>query len=486
MNRASSVPQPASAHPPEFTLRALHRRTCVDTWLKAFGTAVGMSAFFIGYFALLRSPAFPLFIMPRTWLDHALPFQPWALLPYASLWLYIALVPAFLVDRRQLWSFAFGCLGLSLAGYAVFYFYPTAIPAPDVDWSLHPSFRFLKNTDLSGNACPSLHVAFAVFTALWFERILPSLGGDRLARAANFSWAALIAYSTLGTRQHVALDVFWGGALGAWAASLNFLFTPCHEDRCATPGPLVAAVIVIKLCAVLLWTSGVSLGWCLALFFSAGALVLWHLFAPGAQGLVRVFTRFTPSAPGAREVWLTIDDGPDPVDTPRILDLLDQHQARATFFLVGERAARHPALIAEIVRRGHEVGHHTRTHPLGGLHAHTPARLAAELDADFGSAPRPSRFRAPVGIKNLFLARALASRGLHCIGWSIRSHDSFARDPAAVASHVLRRLRPGAIILMHEGPFLRPEVRVEAIRLVLDQTSARGYRFIVPDAADLG
>ena len=482
MNRPSPAP---TEHPPAFTLIALRRRARVDAWLKALGTSVGMSAFFVGYFALLRSPAFPVTVMEPTWLDRLLPFQAWALPPYASLWFYIALVPAFLVDRRQLWSFAFGCLGLSLAGYAFFYFLPTAVPSPDIDWSLHPAFRFLKSADLAGNACPSLHVAFAVFTALWFERILPSLGGGRGARWLNYVWATLIAYSTLGTRQHVALDVYWGGALGAWAASLNFIATPCRERLRATPRPLFAAVAVIKLCAVLLWTSGAPAGWCVALFFSGGALVLWHLFAPNAQGLIAVATRFVPSAPDTREVWLTIDDGPDPEDTPRILDLLDRHQARATFFLIGERSARHPTLVAEIHRRGHEIGHHTRTHPLGGLWSFSPARLAAELDADFSPAPRPSRFRAPVGIKNLFLARALAARGLACVGWTIRSRDSFARDPAAVADHVLRRLRPGAILLMHEGPFLRPEVRVEAIRLVIEQARARGYRFVIPPAAAL-
>jgi peptidoglycan-N-acetylglucosamine deacetylase len=493
MNRSSPAHAPAQPDPPAFSLRALHRRACVDTWLKALGTAVGMSAFFVGYFALLRAPAFPVLVMPRTWLDHALPFQPWALLPYASLWLNIALVPAFLVDRGQLWSFAFGCLGLSLAGYAVFYFLPTAIPAPDIDWNLYPAFLFLKNTDLAGNACPSLHVAFAVFTALWFERILPSLGGGRVARAANLLWAALIAYSTLGTRQHVALDVYWGGALGAWAASLNLIATPCREPQCATPRPLLAAVAVIKACAVLLWTAGAPTAWCVALFFSGGALVLWHLFVPGAQGLVRVATRFKPSTSDAREVWLTLDDGPDPDDTPRILDLLDQHQARATFFLVGERAARHPALVAEIARRGHEIAHHTHTHPVADFWSAGPARLHRELDdalAAFASAlpagaPPPRRFRAPVGIKNLLLAPALAARGLVCVGWSIRSLDTLSRDPAKVAARVARRLRPGAIILLHEGPPLRPEVRVAALAHVLDDLRAAGYRAVVPDSSKL-
>ena len=474
-------------HPPAFTPAALFRRFCSDWWLKGLGTTAGMSAFFVVYFALIRHPAYPTTTMPLTWLDRALAFQPWALLPYVSLWVYISLVPSMLVDRRQLWSFALGSLGLSLAGYAFFYFCPTTIPSPDIDWRQHPSFLFLKQADVGGNACPSLHAAFAVFTALWFERILPALGGGRVARLINLVWAALIVYSTVATRQHVALDALFGAALGALAASVNFIATPCLGPLRAAPRPLFVAFLVVKACALLLWSSGVPFGWCLALFLAADALLLWHLFMPGAQELVRVFTRFRTAAP---EFWLTIDDGPDPDDTPKLLALLARHGARATFFLVGERAARNPALVAEIVRHGHEIGHHSQTHPAGGLWSATPGRLAAELDLPFAvlaaaGAPRPRRFRAPMGIKHPFLARALATRSLVCVAWSIRSRDSFARDPQAVAARVLRRLRPGAIVLMHEGSFLAPAVRVEAIRLVLEGASARGYRAVVPDDAQL-
>ena len=98
---------------------------------------------------------------------------------------------------------------------------------------------------------------------------------------------------------------------------------------------------------------------------------------------------------------------------------------------------------------------------------------------------RAARFRPPIGIKNLFLARALAARGLVCVGWSIRSRDSFSRDPEKVAARVLRRLRPGAIVLMHEGPFLHPAVRVEAIRRVVEQATTRGWRFVIPAQGDL-
>jgi peptidoglycan/xylan/chitin deacetylase (PgdA/CDA1 family) len=120
----------------------------------------------------------------------------------------------------------------------------------------------------------------------------------------------------------------------------------------------------------------------------------------------------------------------------------------------------------------------------------SPARVRRELDdalaafAAAGVAP-PRRFRAPVGIKNLFLAPALAARRLDCIGWSIRGGDTFARDPAAVSARVARRLRPGAIILLHEGPPVRPAVRVQAIARILTDLTAAGYRCIIPHVKGL-
>ena len=99
--------------------------------------------------------------------------------------------------------------------------------------------------------------------------------------------------------------------------------------------------------------------------------------------------------------------------------------------------------------------------------------------------PAPTRFRAPVGIKNLFLGPALAERELTCIGWSVRSGDSFARDPATVAKHVAQQLRPGAIILLHEGLPVRATVRVAAIARVLEILTTQGYSAVIPPASAL-
>jgi peptidoglycan/xylan/chitin deacetylase (PgdA/CDA1 family) len=90
-----------------------------------------------------------------------------------------------------------------------------------------------------------------------------------------------------------------------------------------------------------------------------------------------IVTRFRTSR---REVWLTIDDGPDPQDTPKILDLLSKYQAHATFFLIGKRAAQHPELVREIIRQGHTLGNHTFTHPVASFWMAHSSRLGREID----------------------------------------------------------------------------------------------------------
>lgn len=172
-----------------------------------------------------------------------------------------------------------------------------------------------------------------------------------------------------------------------------------------------------------------------------------------------------------------------------ILELLDRHRARATFFFVGERAARFPELVAAVVVRGHEVGHHTHTHPMKWFWCATPARLRAELDdaldAFQAAGIRPRWFRSPVGIKNLLLGPALDERGLRYIGWSVRSYDVRSRSPAAVRDGVMKQVRPGAIVLMHEGPAMDARVRVTALTMLLDALAARGFACVLPAAGQL-
>jgi membrane-associated phospholipid phosphatase len=202
-------------------LREAGRRALVWWPAKMAGTTLGMTAFFVVYFWLLRNPLYPVTTMPLIAVDHWIGFQPWTLPLYLSLWFYVSLTPALVIDRRELVSYAIASVVLSVIGLGIFLFWPTAVPPPEIDWSQHPSVAFLKAADAAGNACPSLHVAFAVFSALWFARLLPQLGAGRVARWGNWLWCLGILYSTLATKQHVALDVLGGAALGALVGAVH-------------------------------------------------------------------------------------------------------------------------------------------------------------------------------------------------------------------------------------------------------------------------
>jgi peptidoglycan/xylan/chitin deacetylase (PgdA/CDA1 family) len=224
----------------------------------------------------------------------------------------------------------------------------------------------------------------------------------------------------------------------------------------------------------------------LALWFGPDLLIGYHLLVPNARGIVRMHRRFQTTR---KEVWLTIDDGPDPEDTPRLLTLLAEHGARATFFVIGERAARHPEIIRAIVAAGHEVAHHTHTHPLATFWCTGPGRLARELDEPVAVlralGVEVARFRPPAGIKNPWLAGALRARALTPVGWSARGLELWAHDPARVADRVLQRVAPGAILLMHEGPRIPAAIRVAAIGRVLERLRAEGYRCVIPEPTQL-
>lgn len=198
-------------------LAAAWSRYKADWFAKALGTTLYITLFMVVYFTLLRHPLFPVRSMPLTALDRLIPFAPWSFALYASLWLYISLVPA-LLNRRELPGYLAAVTTLSLLGFALFLFWPTAVPAPDIDWHAHPSVAFLKTVDAAGNACPSLHVAFAVLTALWLRRLLLLLRVPAWLQALNLLWCLGIAYSTLAIKQHVALDLYAGAALGALVA----------------------------------------------------------------------------------------------------------------------------------------------------------------------------------------------------------------------------------------------------------------------------
>jgi len=189
--------------------------------LKSIGTMLFIGLFFGAYFYLLKDPAYPTTVMPITLLDRLIGFQPLALPMYLSLWVYVSLPPALLATRRELYGYGLAMAGTCLAGLIVFYLWPTAVPAAHIDWTQYPDVDFLKTMDASGNACPSLHVTTAVFSGIWLHHLLRRFGAPQWVLIVNWTWCIGIIYSTLATRQHVAVDVLAGLVLGGLGAYLS-------------------------------------------------------------------------------------------------------------------------------------------------------------------------------------------------------------------------------------------------------------------------
>lgn len=181
---------------------------------------LGVSAFFVAYFWVLHHPFTTPALMPLTALDHWVAFEPAALPLYFSLWIYVALAPALLDSGRDLAAYGLATLAISVVGLGIFMAWPSAVPPAAIDWSLHPSIAFLKDVDLASNACPSMHVAFAVLTGIWLDRLLREMRSGGWLLGLNWAWCASIVYSTVATRQHVVLDVLAGGVLGGLVAAV--------------------------------------------------------------------------------------------------------------------------------------------------------------------------------------------------------------------------------------------------------------------------
>lgn len=172
----------------------------------------------VAYFALLKHPQHAVGMMPLLPADRWIGFVAWAVWPYASLWLYIGIVPALLSLRGEMWRYLLAVTLVAVIGCCIFYFWPTMVPHFPRDWSRWPVLNLIKATDAAGNACPSLHVAFAVLTAIWVHWLLRAMRAPRGLHAVNLAWCVLITWSTMATRQHVALDVVAGALLGTSVA----------------------------------------------------------------------------------------------------------------------------------------------------------------------------------------------------------------------------------------------------------------------------
>lgn len=218
----------------------LGRRVRGYPLLTLVGTSAFIFVFFLGYFYVQRYPLFEPTVMPMTALDHRIPFQPAALVAYLSLWIYVGAGPGLQATRRDMVVYALWMGALCVTGLAIFYLLPTQIADAGVGASDSIFFRTLQQVDAASNACPSMHVAVAVFTAIRVDDVLRLVRSPLFLRLLNLGACALICYSTLAIKQHVVLDVVAGALLGALFAGLSRLAwraTPTGEGTSRLPGP---------------------------------------------------------------------------------------------------------------------------------------------------------------------------------------------------------------------------------------------------------
>jgi peptidoglycan/xylan/chitin deacetylase (PgdA/CDA1 family) len=201
--------------------------------------------------------------------------------------------------------------------------------------------------------------------------------------------------------------------------------------------------------------------------WTLGAVIANHLLIlttvvmwPSSRLLGPNMTRLPAAAALRGEVALTFDDGPDPLITPRVLELLDQYGAKSSFFCIGNKVIAHPELAREIIRRGHSVENHTNSHP------HAFAFFGADaLQHEIDSAQTAIRattgvapvfFRAPMGFRNPFLAPMVERAGLRYTNWTRRGYDTVAKSAELVLQRLQRGLAAGDILLLHDGRSIQP------------------------------
>lgn len=186
----------------------------------------------------------------------------------------------------------------------------------------------------------------------------------------------------------------------------------------------------------------------------------------------------------ARVVALTLDDGPDPAHGPELLHLLAAHDAHATFFLISGRVAGREALVADVVARGHELGHHmTRDEPSIRLSRAAFAAALREAHAVLARFVPVRWFRPGGGWYDGAMLDAVERAGLRCALGSVYPYDAHLPSVRVAAAYVLANVRPGAVIVLHEGGG-RGRRTVDVLRRVLPALRARGYAVVTLSELD--
>ncbi|HEU5034326.1 MAG TPA: polysaccharide deacetylase family protein [Mycobacteriales bacterium] len=186
--------------------------------------------------------------------------------------------------------------------------------------------------------------------------------------------------------------------------------------------------------------------------------------------------------PGA--VALTFDDGPEPGWTKRVLAVLARHHVHATFCMIGKQAAQHPALVRRVLRGGHTLCDHTWDHDLE-LKLRPRAQIALDIHRAARAIERathgtgPTFFRAPGGNWSPAVIAAARAQGMQPLTWTVDPRDWTRPGVRAILRTVREQLRPGGVILMHDGGGNRSQT-IAALKVLLRRLPKQGYHFVVP------
>ena len=227
----------------------------------------------------------------------------------------------------------------------------------------------------------------------------------------------------------------------------------------------------------MMWVAGVAVGG------AAVGLGWYGCAAPSSQWLGPSLVR---GAAHGRRIALTFDDGPAPPFTEQILDILRARGITATFFVCGRNVERHPDVARRIVAEGHTLGNHTFSHPF--LCFRSRRSMAGEIDRTQEAVRKitgepPTLFRPPYGVRWFGLWRVLGERGLRLVMWSDSGLD-WRQGAEAIVSTAVKGLRPGAILLLHDGHGVRPPGEVDrshtvrALPAIIDWALREGFSFV--------
>ncbi len=263
-------------------------------------------------------------------------------------------------------------------------------------------------------------------------------------------------------------------------------------NRSWQPTLLIRATLLLHVSALIfLVAEPLQWRWALGAVFANHLLLMLAGLWPRCHWLGPNWTRLPAAAADRHEIALTIDDGPDPVVTPQVLDLLDRYEVRATFFCIGEKAARFPDLCRDIVRRGHTIENHSQHHrhyfAMMNRSGFMRELQTAQTTLTVITGKPPLFFRAPAGLRNPFLDPVLTELGLRLASWSARGFDTRVNDAARVNKRLLHDLRAGAILLLHDGNAARTPagtpVILDVLPKVLTAAKTAGLRFVTLRAA---